>query len=62
VHHEALRKIVLLNTVILFVECTESHNNYFIVIVIITATADVKVMTKVHRCHCKFNYSTMEEF
>ena len=53
VHHEALRKIVLLNTVVLFIEYTESHNNYFIVIVIITATADMKIMTKAHRYHCK---------
>ena len=32
VHHEVLRKIIRLNTVILFVESTESHNSYFIVI------------------------------
>ena len=31
VQHKALRKIILLNTVILFVESTESHNSYFIV-------------------------------
>jgi len=30
--HKALRKIILLNTVIQFVESTESHNSYFIVI------------------------------
>ena len=57
--HKALRKIILLNTVILFVESTESHNSYFI---IITATADAKIVTKAHRCHCKFNYSTTEGF
>ena len=59
VHHEVLRKIILLNTVKLVVKSIESHNSYFIVI---TATADVKIVTKEHRCHCKSNYSTTEEF
>ena len=58
-HHEVLRKIIRLNTVILFVESTESHNSYFI---IITATADAKTVIKAHRCHCKCNYSTTEGF
>ena len=55
--HKALRKIFLLNTIILFVESIESHNSYFIVI---TYTADAKIVTKAHRCHCKSNYSTID--
>ena len=58
-HHEALRNIVLLNRVVLFIESTESYNSYLL---IITATADMKIKTKAHRCHCKSNYSTSEEF
>ena len=44
---------------ILLVETTKSQNNYCI---IITGTADMKIMTKAHRCHCKSNYSTTKGF
>ena len=58
-HYETLTKIILINTVVLSVESSKSHNNDCNMI---TATIDMKVGTATHRRHNKSNYSTTEEF
>ena len=58
-HDEALTEIILVNTVMLFVESTTI---ILLWLLIIATIADMKIMTKVHCCHRKSNYSTTEDF
>ena len=51
VYFKALTKIILLNMFILLVESTKSNKKYFYCdCLIITATADVKIVTKARYC------------
>ena len=62
-HNEALTKIILLNTALLIHETNKSrYNDGTIITIVITATADAKVVTTTHRHHCKCNYSPATAF